>query len=226
VAATTPHDERTVVVAQKPKPEPSPEPAKPAPKTGKAKQPKLTPALDLPPMTLLKVAAKTGGRASEADAQHMADEIETTLTHFGLLGKVVEIRRGPTVTQYGVEPGYLERGSQNREKIIQKVRDSLNEAIDESVVVEGSMDKTTIVIELPAAIAETQEANIRSLIKASLSDSDLHITISDKGKRGTKASYEAVVDEDRREKFKAGHVNALRKVLSSELTERLLTTTS
>ncbi|HQW33816.1 MAG TPA: DNA translocase FtsK [Thermoflexales bacterium] len=220
VAATTPHEERTVVVAQKPKPEPSPETAKPAAKI-KAKQPKLTPALDLPPMTLLKAAAKTGGRASEADAQRMADEIETTLTHFGLLGKVVEIRRGPTVTQYGVEPGYLERGTQNREKIIQKVRDSLNEAIDESVIVEGSMDKTTIVIELPAAIAETKEANIRSLIKASLADSDLHITISDKGKRGTKASYEAVVDEDRREKFKAGHVNALRKVLSSELTERL-----
>lgn len=216
---TTPHQERTVIVAQKPKAEPSSEPAKAASKA-KPKQPKLA-SVELPPITLLKVAAKTGGRASEADAQHMADEIETTLTHFGLLGKVVEIRRGPTVTQYGIEPGYLERGAQNREKIIQKVRDSMNEAIDESIVVEGSMDKTTIVIELPAAIAETKEANIRSLIKASLSDSDLHITISDKGKRGNKASYEAVVDEDRREKFKAGHVNALRKVISSELTERL-----
>ena len=54
--------------------------------------------------------------------QRLADVIETTLAHFGLAGKVVEIRRGPTVTQFGIEPGYLERPGPNGEKRMQKIR--------------------------------------------------------------------------------------------------------
>jgi S-DNA-T family DNA segregation ATPase FtsK/SpoIIIE len=74
----------------------------------------------LPPMTLLKAVKET--KSNDADAQRQADIIETTLAHFGLAGKVVEVRRGPTVTQFGIEPGYLERSGPNGEKRMQKIR--------------------------------------------------------------------------------------------------------
>lgn len=74
----------------------------------------------LPPMDLLKRAKEV--KNSDADAQRKADVIETTLAHFGLVGKVVEIRRGPTVTQFGIEPGYIERPGPNGEKRQQKIR--------------------------------------------------------------------------------------------------------
>ncbi|NJM41251.1 MAG: hypothetical protein HC853_11035 [Anaerolineae bacterium] len=75
----------------------------------------------LPPMDLLKSAKAS--KVTDADVQRQADMIETTLAHFGLAGKVVEIRRGPTVTQFGVEPGYLEKpGVEKGEKRQQKVR--------------------------------------------------------------------------------------------------------
>jgi DNA segregation ATPase FtsK/SpoIIIE, S-DNA-T family len=74
----------------------------------------------LPPLDLLKRVKEA--RNSDADARHKADVIETTLAHFGLVGKVVEIRRGPTVTQFGIEPGYVEKPAVNGEKRQQKIR--------------------------------------------------------------------------------------------------------
>jgi S-DNA-T family DNA segregation ATPase FtsK/SpoIIIE len=74
----------------------------------------------LPPLDLLKRVREA--RNSDADARHKADVIETTLAHFGLVGKVVEIRRGPTVTQFGIEPGYIEKPGTNGEKRQQKIR--------------------------------------------------------------------------------------------------------
>ena len=48
--------------------------------------------------------------------------IEDTLFDFGLPAKVVEVRRGPAVTQFGVEPGYVERPGPDGEMKQQKVR--------------------------------------------------------------------------------------------------------
>lgn len=48
--------------------------------------------------------------------------IEQTLRDFGLRGKVTEIRRGPSVTQFGVTPGYLERTGPDGEPMRKKVR--------------------------------------------------------------------------------------------------------
>ncbi|MFQ3534637.1 MAG: DNA translocase FtsK, partial [Aggregatilineales bacterium] len=46
--------------------------------------------------------------------------IEETLEDFGAPGRVVEINVGPTITQFGVEPGYLNsRGKQTRIKVNQ-----------------------------------------------------------------------------------------------------------
>lgn len=48
--------------------------------------------------------------------------IEETLLDFGLPAKVVEVRRGPAVTQFGVEPGYVDRPGPDGEIKQQKVR--------------------------------------------------------------------------------------------------------
>ncbi len=48
---------------------------------------------------------------AESDEDFIAQRarlIEETLAHFNAPGKVVEIQRGPTVTLFGVEPGYIE----------------------------------------------------------------------------------------------------------------------
>ncbi len=51
-----------------------------------------------------------------------SQRIEETLFDFGLPAKVVEVRRGPAVTQFGVEPGYVERPGPDGEVKQQKVR--------------------------------------------------------------------------------------------------------
>lgn len=61
-----------------------------------------------------------GGEASfdeEVDRQR-ARLIEDTLASFGAPAKVVEINRGPTITQFGVEPGFIEsRNGQTRVRV-------------------------------------------------------------------------------------------------------------
>ena len=46
---------------------------------------------------------------SQTEIRSKVRIIEETLTSFGVPGKVVEVSQGPTVTQFGVEPGYVER---------------------------------------------------------------------------------------------------------------------
>lgn len=48
----------------------------------------------------------------EISAQEIREKvkrIEETLAHFGVPAKVIEVNQGPTITQFGVEPGFLEQ---------------------------------------------------------------------------------------------------------------------
>jgi S-DNA-T family DNA segregation ATPase FtsK/SpoIIIE len=45
---------------------------------------------------------------SQAEIRAKVKIIEETLASFGVVAKVVEVNQGPTVTQFGVEPGYVE----------------------------------------------------------------------------------------------------------------------
>jgi DNA segregation ATPase FtsK/SpoIIIE, S-DNA-T family len=50
--------------------------------------------------------------------RHQAQIIEESLESFGAPGRVVEINRGPTITQFGVEPAFVEtRGSRKRVRV-------------------------------------------------------------------------------------------------------------
>jgi S-DNA-T family DNA segregation ATPase FtsK/SpoIIIE len=63
---------------------------------------------------------EAGGEVSHDDQvdRLRARVIEETLASFGAPARVIEINRGPTITQFGVEPGFIEgRGGQMRVRV-------------------------------------------------------------------------------------------------------------
>lgn len=69
----------------------------------------------LPPLNLL-----TKGEIFKPDKRTInmtAGLIEKTLDEFGIPAKVVGFRSGPTVTQFAVEPGYIDKSGDERQKI-------------------------------------------------------------------------------------------------------------
>lgn len=74
----------------------------------------------LPPLTLL--ATDRSVESDEAEVRERARLIEETLAAFGIPAEVVEWNRGPVVTQFGVEPGYVERPDRDGAPRRQKVR--------------------------------------------------------------------------------------------------------
>jgi S-DNA-T family DNA segregation ATPase FtsK/SpoIIIE len=59
---------------------------------------------------------------SEEEVRQKAAIIENTLLDFGLPVRVLEVRRGPAVTQFGIAPLYIERSAANGQVREQKVR--------------------------------------------------------------------------------------------------------
>jgi S-DNA-T family DNA segregation ATPase FtsK/SpoIIIE len=69
-------------------------------------------AWHLPPIDQILVDA-TEQELSQAEIRERVRIIEDTLASFGVPAKVVEVNQGPTVTQFGVEPGYIEKRDSN-----------------------------------------------------------------------------------------------------------------
>lgn len=74
----------------------------------------------LPPLTLLEETSLQA--LGEAEVRRKLKIIEDTLESFGVPAKVVEVNQGPTVTQFGVEPGYVERRGADGQMTTRKVR--------------------------------------------------------------------------------------------------------
>jgi DNA segregation ATPase FtsK/SpoIIIE, S-DNA-T family len=74
----------------------------------------------LPPLNLLLPDYNT--IPDEKQIRTNARKIENTLAEFGVPARVIGFRVGPTVTQYALEPGYIERTGPDGEPIRQKVR--------------------------------------------------------------------------------------------------------
>ena len=111
-----PSDVVDTPVAVEPKlaPEPKPKNAKAASATPKAaRTSNLLPTLDL-----LTADAGITKNVDIAVLQHL---IESTLEDFNVPVKVVHVESGPTVTQFGVEPLYLERGGQRRKVRVNRI---------------------------------------------------------------------------------------------------------
>ncbi len=58
---------------------------------------------------------------SEDDLRENARLIEETLQAFGVEGKVIEVNRGPAITQFGVEPGFVQRGGKITKVKVSKI---------------------------------------------------------------------------------------------------------
>jgi S-DNA-T family DNA segregation ATPase FtsK/SpoIIIE len=73
----------------------------------------------LPPLNLLK--NETVSAPDKTEIRETATRIEQCLSEFGVPAKVIGYRVGPTVTQFAVEPGYVEKtnpdGSLNQQKV-------------------------------------------------------------------------------------------------------------
>jgi len=74
----------------------------------------------LPPLDLLIPSSKEP--VTGADVRYQAQIIEETLRSFGVPARVREINVGPAVTQFGVEPGTIERTAPDGSIVRQRVR--------------------------------------------------------------------------------------------------------
>jgi S-DNA-T family DNA segregation ATPase FtsK/SpoIIIE len=107
--------------------EQEPEPAKSKPRRKAAKPPARSKRSRprptdgrLPPLDLLDPASPQS--YGDTDVRRKVKLIEETLDSFGVPARVVEVNQGPTVTQFGLDPGYIERRVAGGEVQLQRVR--------------------------------------------------------------------------------------------------------
>lgn len=81
--------------------------------------PRVTASDGLPPLDLLDPGSPQ--RFQEAELRQRVQTIEETLESFGVPAKVVSVNQGPTITQFGVEPGYTERAGRRRKVRVNKI---------------------------------------------------------------------------------------------------------
>ena len=94
---------------------------------------------ELPPLDLLNK-----GESFKPDKRSInmtAGLIEKTLAEFGIPAKVVGFRSGPTVTQFAVEPGYIDKADDDRQKIRVSQISSLQEISRLRFLLNGSGSK-------------------------------------------------------------------------------------
>src|SRR5690606_30384151 len=103
----------------------------------------------LPPLDLL--ANEQSSRPDERHINLTAGLIEKTLSEFGIPAKVVGFRVGPTVTQFAVEPGFLEKdkpGSEGDARL-QKVRVAQISALHRDLALALSAERLRIEAPVP-----------------------------------------------------------------------------
>jgi S-DNA-T family DNA segregation ATPase FtsK/SpoIIIE len=108
---------------------PQPQPAAPAPSAAVPRQragmgPESaavgrTREFTLPTLDLLN--EPEGPVLSDEEIREKSRIIEETLDQFGLPVEVAEVRIGPTVTQFGVKPGFVERGTSGRKVRVSQI---------------------------------------------------------------------------------------------------------
>ncbi len=102
---------------------------------------------NLPPLSLL--LDEQNVRPDEDAIQETAQKIEHTLSEFGVPARVVGFRVGPTVTQYAVEPGFVEKPGPEGETLRQKVRVSQISALSRDLALSLSAERLRIEAPVP-----------------------------------------------------------------------------
>ncbi len=101
----------------------------------------------LPPLTLLAEDEPNG--VDEERIMAVAKKIVRTLEEFGIPSRVVGYRTGPTVTQFAVEPGYVEKIGPEGETVKQKVRVSQISALSRDLALALAADRLRIEAPVP-----------------------------------------------------------------------------
>ena len=101
----------------------------------------------LPPLDLL--GSEQSLRPDERNINQNAGLIEKTLAEFGIPAKVVGFRIGPTVTQFAVEPGFIEKPGNGGETAHQKVRVSQISALSRDLALALSAERLRIEAPVP-----------------------------------------------------------------------------
>jgi DNA segregation ATPase FtsK/SpoIIIE, S-DNA-T family len=105
----------TPAAVERPKPVNKPKPPSAPPPAPPLRRPS-----HLPPLNLLHKGSAIN--LGPAEIERKKKLIEQCLADFGLPAIVKEIRQGPAVTQFGVQPGYIERVGADGQPHMQKVR--------------------------------------------------------------------------------------------------------
>ncbi|MDH3944251.1 MAG: DNA translocase FtsK, partial [Anaerolineae bacterium] len=115
----------------------------------------------LPPLDLL--IDEKSIRPNERHINQNAGLIEKTLAEFGLPAKVVGFQVGPTITQFAVEPGYVERAGAEGESARQKVRVSQISALQRDLALALSAQRLRIEAPVPGrSFVGIEVPNLRS----------------------------------------------------------------
>lgn len=99
----------------------------------------------LPPLNLL--LSENIIPPNQSRIKENAHLIETKLAEFGIPAKVIGYRVGPTVTQYALEPGYIERQGSDGEVVRQKVKVSQISGLSRDLTL--ALSATRLRIETP-----------------------------------------------------------------------------
>ncbi|MEX2161634.1 MAG: DNA translocase FtsK [Anaerolineales bacterium] len=102
---------------------------------------------DLPPLDLL--IEETNTRPDERHINQMAGLLEKTLAEFGIQARVVGYQVGPTVTQFAVEPGYVQRPGEEDGENRQKVRVAQISALQRDLALALSAQRLRIQAPVP-----------------------------------------------------------------------------
>jgi S-DNA-T family DNA segregation ATPase FtsK/SpoIIIE len=106
--------------ADTPQAKPTPgAPRKPSQRKRRVSKPRTTEG-GLPSLDLLDPASPQA--YGDTDVRQKVHIIEDTLSSFGVPAQVVEVNQGPTVTQFGLDPGYVERRTSGGQVRKQRVR--------------------------------------------------------------------------------------------------------
>jgi S-DNA-T family DNA segregation ATPase FtsK/SpoIIIE len=137
----------------------------------------------LPSLDLLETGRTR--QVTAKDINRTAGVIEKTLTEFGLPAKVVDFRSGPSVTQFAVEPGYVEHIGQDGTLKQNKVRVSQISALANDLALALSAaairieapvpGKAYVGVEVPNAKPEL--VRLRPILDAEPLRSTMHIAL-------------------------------------------------
>lgn len=101
----------------------------------------------LPPLTLLM--PEHSQQPDEVNIHMTAALLEKTLAEFGIPSRVVGFRVGPSVTQFAVEPGYIEKVAPDGTQARQKVRVSQISALSRDIALALSAARLRIEAPVP-----------------------------------------------------------------------------